>query len=504
MTSARKRRKRSLILAGGGLKVAFQAGVLQVWLDECGVTFDHVDGASGGCLNMAMLCQGMSGTRIADNWRDTSALAMATPNLREYPKLFYAESLFTLDGFRRNVLPRWGLDWKTIRASRLAATFNVYNVTRQELEVVTPRRMSEDYLIACVSLPMWFPPVRTNGNTYIDAVYVTDANVEEAIRRGADEIWAIWTVSERGEWHTGFVADYFQIIESSANGHFKRIARRIEQSNAAIAAGRDGEFGRRIDLKVLRAEVPINYLTNIGSDRLHEVVNRGVEAARRWCAERGIRTAVPAARPARSGSAALRFGEEMTGSVALVDGRRRRGADAGAEEPLAVRLTIDTEDIDRFVTDPHHHARVSGEVVCPALGGSLPIDDGAFNLLVDDGDPTRKEMRYRLHFHDGEGRPLTLAGVKTVRGESLRHLWRETTTLHTSVVRGHREAGTDGVVATGVLRLHPLAFARELATFRTTGSSVRDHAEAVVRFGTLFVGKLWDVYARGLLSYGPF
>ena len=30
--------KRSLILAGGGIKVAFQAGVLQVWLDEAGVT----------------------------------------------------------------------------------------------------------------------------------------------------------------------------------------------------------------------------------------------------------------------------------------------------------------------------------------------------------------------------------------------------------------------------------------------------------------------------------
>jgi predicted patatin/cPLA2 family phospholipase len=28
------RKKRSLILAGSGMKVAFQAGVLQVWLDE--------------------------------------------------------------------------------------------------------------------------------------------------------------------------------------------------------------------------------------------------------------------------------------------------------------------------------------------------------------------------------------------------------------------------------------------------------------------------------------
>ena len=53
--------KRSLILAGGGLKVGFQAGVLQVWLDEAGLTFDHADGASGGCFNLAMYCQGMIG-----------------------------------------------------------------------------------------------------------------------------------------------------------------------------------------------------------------------------------------------------------------------------------------------------------------------------------------------------------------------------------------------------------------------------------------------------------
>jgi hypothetical protein len=35
--------KRSLALAGGGLKIAFQAGVLQVWLDEAGIEFDHAE-----------------------------------------------------------------------------------------------------------------------------------------------------------------------------------------------------------------------------------------------------------------------------------------------------------------------------------------------------------------------------------------------------------------------------------------------------------------------------
>ena len=69
MLAAEDRPRRSLIMAGGGMKVAFQAGVLQVWLDEAGIEFDHADGASGGVFNLAMWCQHMSGTEIADAWR---------------------------------------------------------------------------------------------------------------------------------------------------------------------------------------------------------------------------------------------------------------------------------------------------------------------------------------------------------------------------------------------------------------------------------------------------
>src|ERR1700751_13165 len=90
-------KRRSLILAGGGIKVAFQAGVLQVWLDEAGLTFDHADGASGGIFNLAMYCQGMTGTQIADNWRNLPPLLFADFNWEQYAKLFYAESIFKLD-----------------------------------------------------------------------------------------------------------------------------------------------------------------------------------------------------------------------------------------------------------------------------------------------------------------------------------------------------------------------------------------------------------------------
>ena len=94
--------KRALIMAGGGTKVAFQAGVLQVWLDEAGLQFDHADGASGGVFNLAMYCQGMSGTEIADNWRNNRPLRGVQPSLNPFV------SLFRLDRFRRNSCSRTG------------------------------------------------------------------------------------------------------------------------------------------------------------------------------------------------------------------------------------------------------------------------------------------------------------------------------------------------------------------------------------------------------------
>src|SRR5215510_4844031 len=102
---------RSLILAGGGVKVGFQAGVLQVWLDEAGLTFDHADGASGGTFNLAMYCQGMSGNQIAYHWRNLDPLAMVDFNESVLTKLVSAPSLLTLDNLRRKVFPAWGLDF---------------------------------------------------------------------------------------------------------------------------------------------------------------------------------------------------------------------------------------------------------------------------------------------------------------------------------------------------------------------------------------------------------
>ncbi len=133
-------RKRSLILAGGGLKVAFQAGVLQVWLDEAGLKFDHADGASGGCFNLAMYCQGMNGKQIADNWRTFDPTVGVSLNWAQFTRLFFAKSLFTMDAYRSKVFTRWGLDWNKIRSSAVQATFNLFNFSKHRLEIADRQR----------------------------------------------------------------------------------------------------------------------------------------------------------------------------------------------------------------------------------------------------------------------------------------------------------------------------------------------------------------------------
>ena len=505
-----QRRKRSLILAGGGLKVAFQAGVLQVWLDEAELEFDHADGCSGGVFNLAMWCQGMSGTEIAENWRRMNPRRGVQFNWRSYPRLLWLKSIARFDKWRKKVFTEWGLDWDKIRASSRDGTFNVYNFSKQRLEVLGPAQMTEAHLAAAVALPMWFESVPINGDTYIDSVFATDANLIEAVKRGADELWIIWTVSRRGEWREGFIADYFQIIEASANAKLASDLARIQANNNAIASGRQGEFGRTIDVMMLEAEVPLHYLFVFSHARMAAAVNLGVETARRWCTENNVRLRAPTpAIPADPTPTSIEFREQMKGHIGMGQSEPLLGHKVGVDQgtPMVFELTIRIDDVERFVTEPDHDATVAGVVHCSALGGDRPISGGRFNLFIDQAHPSYKRMLYRLYFTDGDGRMLTASGRKEVVDDPGFDLWSDTSTLYTRILTGHvdqaQEAAAE-IVAAGIVRIHLVDFMHQLTTFRAYGGSLSDRAAAMGRFGTLFLGKLWDVYARDVISTSPF
>lgn len=500
---------RSLIMAGGGIKVGFQAGVLQVMLDEAGMTFDHADGASGGCLNLAMYCQGMSGEQIADNWRNMNPLDLIAFNPDDLKHLADAPSIAMLDNLRHKVFPAWGLDFDKIRAGDRLGTFNCCNFTKKRLEVKTQDQMTEDLLVSSISLPMWFPPVPIDGDLYIDSVFLTDANVEEAIRRGADEIWAVWTVSTKPVWDGGFVAQYFQIIEVAADGRFFDIWRRLEQNNADIADGKPGEFGRPIELHLLQAEVPVHYLINFSKDRMDEVVNLGVETAREWLRTQNVATnsSLPVAPPSAE-KISLYFTETMKGHVAEGATGFAEGEKAKNRTAISFTLTIGTNDLDSFLDLPEHEGTANGHLEIDALGGAMAVKDGIFNLLIDKGSETHsKTMNYRLFVEDAGGNPYTLVGAKNVNDDGgFFEVWKDTTTLYTHIYRGRVEQGQEAEASQwgmGIMHLGELALMKELTTFRVGAPGVKAKLEALNRFGEYFLGSLWDVYATRVLTYGP-
>lgn len=192
------------------------------------------------------------------------------------------------------------------------------------------------------------------------------------------------------------------------------------------------------------------------------------------------------------------FTEEMKGFITFGERDFDRGYREGkrTETRFMFHLTITADDVDRFAADPDHLARAEGHLRCDALGGELAVQRGIFNLFVNlEGDTRHKRMLYRLHFADGSGHPLTMTGYKVVEDDAgIDNVWADTSTLFTRVLAGHVEAGDDDsaqIVASGVLHIQPLDFARQLTTFDTEPDGRLD---AVARFGALFAGELWNVY----------
>ncbi len=197
----------------------------------------------------------------------------------------------------------------------------------------------------------------------------------------------------------------------------------------------------------------------------------------------------------------VRFTEEMKGHVTFGESDFERGEEEGRRSDTSImfHLTIEVDDLDGFAADPKRWATAEGWVGCPALGGRLSVERGDFNLFVDEGDPLLKRMLYRLFFRDGAGHPVTLTGFKTVRDHPGADAWSDTTTLYVRLLSGHVEADAEpaaAVLASGIIHIQPLDFARQLTTFRASGPSLTAEVAAVARFGALFAGQLWQVYAR--------
>jgi predicted acylesterase/phospholipase RssA len=448
------RPRRSLILAGGGMRVAYQAGVLRA-LEEEGLTFFHVDGTSGGTINLAMLLSGLTPAEMCERWRTLHVRDFVSfLPIRTYLRSIDWPAFGGANGLARRVYPQLGIDVARIRAARgLTGTFNVCNYTEKTNRAVPNCEAEEELLVAGVSLPMAMPPVPHDGALYVDSVWIKDANPTEAVRRGAEELWLVWCIGNSGVYRSGAFQQYVHMIELSANGG-------LFEELAHLAA----ELGdARPRLHVIKPEYPLPLDPDFYFGRIDAtaLVATGYRDAKRYLA------AIPAAGlPYEPGVTRMRdplpgvaFVERLAGSVEL-DGR---------EVALSVEVRVEIRDAERFLSGQTRSAECVGVVDGP-FGRGVPAAEAAFDL---DG----RRLIYRLVLTAGGRERCVVARVPA----------RPWGRAETSVHEGRSPEGPQ--IGGGRLRFGSRDALARVRSICATGPAARaERAETVARTARLLLG----------------
>jgi len=420
--------RRSLILAGGGMRVAWQAGVLCA-LEEAGLGFAHADGTSGGTFNLAMLMSGRSPQEMAERWRTLRVRDFATPlPLRDYLRAPHLPGFGSASGIERRVFPHLGIDVVAIRAARgIEGTFNVCNHAAKTNEAIEHREIDLGALVAGISLPVLMPAVRRAGTPYVDSVWIKDANLIGAVKRGAEELWILWCIGNTPAYRDGPFPQYVHMIEQSANGVLFEELDRIRELNEAIAAGHSPYGQRRpVIAHVIKPRHPIPLDPDFFMGRIDAatLVAMGYSDACRCLGaadrDRGVALTPEATRMEEPG-VRVSWRERHTGSLGQTE------------------LAAEVPDTAAFVAGPSREARLVGRVRAPAVGeamlrdGRVALAGGAlvYEAMLDAGG---REVRLRAHRAARPDKSL---------GERLSSLRR----LHVELL----ESGSESVLAKGVL-----------------------------------------------------
>jgi predicted acylesterase/phospholipase RssA len=271
--------KRSLILAGGGARLAYQAGVIKA-LEEEGLSFSHFDGTSGGIFNTAMLSSGIKAKDMGTRWRKVNVMHFSS--LLPF-KSYFSKTTFVAfgdaDGMINKVYPTLGIDVAKMNANTsIDATFNVCNFSKKTIEVFSNRNVSLQHLVAGMSLPIFMPAIKINGDWYTDAVWIKDANITEAMKRNVKEIWLVWVIGNSHEYLNGTFNQYVHMIEISANGGLLLELELIEKLNS------EKPSAEKTILHVIKPEFPLPLDPDLMFNKINadELINRGYADAKSY------------------------------------------------------------------------------------------------------------------------------------------------------------------------------------------------------------------------------
>ena len=491
-TTIQNETKRALVLSGGGMRLSYQAGAMLA-LEEAQLTFHHFDATSGGSMNMSMLFSGLTPTTMCNRWASLKMRdSVSILPLNNYLHANNLEGLGDADGIRNNVFPHLGINSEKIRAvNNVIGTYNVLDYDDKQVKVIPHSEIDLDMMIAGISLPGVFPPVRKNNKTYLDTAFIQDANLMEAVRRGAEEIWLIWGLGNTANYQGGPLNIYIQMLETSANGALNNEISQIQELNQRIQNG-DSPYGQSkpIQLNIIQPKRPLPldpdlYLGKISNATLVDMGYADAKAYLNTRPAQGLSPGINMTRMIES-EPGLRFCEKQNGELTF-----NHHTDNQQNHATSLDITIHINSFEKFMTTPSTKERVTGRVSIAGLVENKMIDDGCFFITVPEENPEMKVLNYQVifskHFskqeEDTGNQEYILHGKKKLFDDPGFDFIDDLRTVYTSLYKSN-DSSTP--IATGALKLSLKALAGQATSITTTHTdSIVESAKMVAKFSAL-------------------
>ncbi len=376
--------RRSLILAGGGMRVAYQAGVLKA-LVEFGYKFAHGDGASGGTMNLAMLLSGLNPDQMCDRWRTLDVRKFGSPMpLEQYSHAWNMTGMASSEGIRKAVFPHLGIDIAAInRSTPMAATFNVCNFSRKVAEIITAPHLTLDLLVAGISLPIFMPAVRIDEDWYTDAVWIKDANLMTAVAQGSEELWLVWCIGNTREYLPGAFHQYVHMIEMAGNGRLFEEFQQINELNQRSASGEGPARPIRLHIVKPAYPLPLDPDFFLGRVSASTLIEMGYSDAYRYIESEMTPEGIPLnpdATQMKPLSVGITFSKTLQGELNIANN------DSTA---LTLCLTMRIINLAAFLRNNSDALQITGNISHARLGNMIPLihaaitpssTTGVFNL----------------------------------------------------------------------------------------------------------------------------
>jgi NTE family protein len=281
------KRKRALVLPGGGGRGAYQVGVAKA-LEEVGIEFDMAFGTSIGALNACMMAQGQL-DRLEELWCSIKPWNIfKLPNATQVSRMIFGRKLGLLDTSPLEEVLRREINLDRLKNSDTEVGFFTTDLCSLETRLISSDDINEfdeliDALMATSAVPIAFPPRQVQGHgLWVDGGLVRNTPMRAAMDRGAEEIFMVLlhpeTVSVCPSHMWGVLARCLDVVLDASARKELELA---QLYNRLIAEGsNEAEGMRAIHIEVFQPRTPVDItLLEIDPDRSRRMIRQGYEDA---------------------------------------------------------------------------------------------------------------------------------------------------------------------------------------------------------------------------------